>query len=698
LRASPTLRGLPEAWLTVLGRAASRRTFEPGDELETEIGPDGTPCLYLLAAGEVSAATRPDADGISELIGDERVGSVFGSAAMTGEEEAPVFHAVGPVETYVWHEPALTELYAEVDDLRRHMETRLSLRRRRSELVDLLRRTTLFRQASQSLIRWLVGAGTLARFDAGSTICREGEEGDAMFLTVSGEVAIVQGEAAQPIQQLHRGDFFGEIALVQRSRRIASAVAVSSCEVLVVGRQEFDVLYRRSSSFRQAVRLTAELRLEANVARHADPELVWLVNDTRQPGEQLARLFADALRRVVGSVAPPRALEGPEGVEEALAAGDRDGSAYVVCFSGPDLEQRFGRHVADRAGGVVYVTRDPASHFPYPSTFLHRVHHVVVPTERDSAEPRHLRRDAFMLPLPSRLGAATVARLPDDAQTVLLRLARSIAHRRVGVALGGGAAWGYAHVVLLRGLAGAGIPVDIVVGVSVGSLVGVFYASQGLDGLDQLVGAKLELSAVALAAIGTSSAVDVFLRRHIPERRLEELALPFSTVAVEARTGREKVFRHGSLSTAVRASCALPGVFGRPLLGGDRYLDGGVRHNVPVAHCTEADADFVIASDVVPPPRASRDMRPSLRGLALELLQINRVTDTIRSLYWLASDSGRAQAGLADALFSPDLSEFFPWDFHRADAIVERAEEQLDDWLAGTEARYRAFSRGAGDG
>ena len=78
----------------------------------------------------------------------------------------------------------------------------------------------------------------------------------------------------------------------------------------------------------------------------------------------------------------------------------------------------------------------------------------------------------------------------------------------------------------------------------------------------------------------------------------------------------------------------------------------------------------------------------------MELLQINRLTDTIRSLYWLASDSGRLQAGLADALFSPDLSEFFPWDFHRANAIIDRAEEQLDGWLPAAQARYQALSRG----
>jgi predicted acylesterase/phospholipase RssA len=363
------------------------------------------------------------------------------------------------------------------------------------------------------------------------------------------------------------------------------------------------------------------------------------------------------------------------------------------------VEERLGRQVAELAGSVVYFTGDAAAPFPYQSSSLYRLHHVVVAAPDAPPQRQPVRRDAFTLPLASDLHGATLDRLPSDAQRVLGLMARAIGHRRVGVALGGGAAWGYAHVALLRGLERAQIPVDMLVGVSVGSIVGAFYASQGLRGLDRLVDAKLELSAAALAAIGTTSSVGLFLRRHIPETRLEELPLPFATVAVDAETGREKAFRHGSLSTAVRASCSLPGVFGRPLLGGHRYLDACVRNNVPASYCTEADADFVIACDVVPTPRASRDMRPGLRSLALELLQINRLTDTVRSLYWLASDSGRQQAGLADALFAPDLAEFFPWDFHRAAAIIEKTEEQLDEWLPATQARYQALSRtGRADG
>jgi predicted acylesterase/phospholipase RssA/CRP-like cAMP-binding protein len=681
LSASPTFRGLPESWLQRLAVAASRRSVEAADDLET--GP--LPRLYLLVSGEVAAATPPDEEGVSEIVGHEGQGSVFGSALITGEEEVPVYRALGDVEVEVWELPALERVFAETDGLRRQLGTRLSLRRRRTEVVDLLRRTALFRQGSQSSIRWLVSSSTLVRHEPGSVVCREGEAGDAMFLIVSGEVEITQAATNEPLQQLHRGDFFGEIALIQGTPRIASATAVSTCEVLRIDKETFDALYRRSEAFRHAVRFTAELRLEANLARQADPELVWLVNGTDRPSEQLAGLVADALREEVGEVTGPRRLDEGTGVQALLEAGAREGARYVVCFCEPGVEQRLSAEIGERAGGVVHVTTEAAAAFPYRRSSLQRLHHVVLASDARGDAVRH---DAFPLDLDD-------ATAPD----ALGRLARAIAHRRVGVALGGGAAWGYAHVVLLRGLERAQIPVDLLVGVSVGSVVGAFYASQGLDGLDRLVDSKLELSAAALAAIGTTSSVGLFLRRHIPETRLEELPLPFATVAVDAHTGREKVFRHGSLANAVRASCSLPGVFGRPLLGGHRYLDACVRNNVPTSYCTEADVDFVVACDVVPAPKASRNMRSGIRGLALEVLQINRVTDTVRSLYWLASDSGRAQAGLADALFAPDLSDFFPWDFHRADAIIERAEAELDDWLLAAQARYRALARtGHGDG
>jgi NTE family protein len=612
LRASPTFRGLPEPWLQRLDEAAERQTFDAGRPFRG----DG---ICLIAAGEVSAATQPP----TEIVGHEVPGRVI------GRNGDLVYRAVGPVVVYAWKRDVLERLYGELPGLQRHLETRLSLRDRTSELVDLLRRTSLFRRAEQSSVRRLVESATLARFEEGTTICSEGEDADTMFVIVSGEVAFSRAGAPDTLRHLHRGDFFGEIALVQRSPRTATARATTDAEILLVDGTAFDALYRRSPSFRQALRASAETRLESDRVKTREPDAVWIVNETDWPAEQE---IVRALRAI--------------------------GADYVL---------------RDDAEVAVHVTSDAASPFPHERPPLLRVLRVVV----GGTNGQPFRRDAFSPAAPERI-------------------ARAIARRRVAVALGGGAAWGLAHVALLRGLEREGIPVDMVVGVSAGSLVGAFYASQGLDGLDRLLAARRELTAAALASIGTTTAVDVFVNRHIPQRRLEELPLPYAAVAVEADTAREKAFWHGPLAPAVRASCSFPGIFGRPLFGGDRYLDACVRHNVPVRYCHEADADFVIACDVVPPPDATRDTRGGRTRLLLDVLQVTRFTDTVRSLYWLASTSGELQAGLADALWAPNLADFSPWDFHRADAIVAAAEQQLGGWLSSTRARYEALAHADG--
>jgi predicted acylesterase/phospholipase RssA/CRP-like cAMP-binding protein len=733
MRASPVLRGLAAREHKLLAAAAARRTFASGEQLAA----DGVPRLYLVLSGEVGAWAPADADGVEEVVGQEGPGAVVGGPIPAAE--APVYRAATQVDTLVWGAEDLRRVYSQADGLERRLAVRLSLRAREDELVALLRRTPLFQHVGQPLIRWALTSSTLDRFAAGGEICRKGDDGDAMFLVISGEVAI--GEtSADMVARLHRGDFFGEIALVSGSPRTSSATALSDAEILVVDKTTFEVLDERSSAFRHAVRLTAQRRIEVNAGGRREPELVWLVNgDPRCDTAKLAALLAEALGEEgpraggragaeplrpagsggaeplrsagsgggggveplrssrAGRVAQPLPLRSARALHAALQAARGAGAAHVLCWSDGPVAPRLHREVAERAASVVVV--DGADVAPFQRGTFHRVHHVVVSSPGGAARP--VRRDAIVLRAdPLELRRDRLARLPDDARRGLRRIARAVARRRVGLALGGGAAWGYAHVALVRALEDARIPIDLVAGVSMGALVGAFYASQGLAGLDRLVDANAELAAAALGCVASTQAVSLFVRRHIPQSRFEELALPLATVAVDARTAREKVFRHGSISGAVRVSCSLPGVFAPSIVAGHRFVDGAVRHNVPAGVCIDAGADFVIACDVVPLPGVPRGKhRRGLRGLVLDVTQVNRLSDAVRSLYWLTSDSGQRQASVADAVFSPDLAEFEPWDFLRAKAMIARAEEQLGEWLTATVARYDVLAQaGRADG
>src|SRR5437763_9731577 len=109
LQASPYFRGLSELWLDQLAEAAALEEADAGEEVEVDV--DGTPRLYLLAVGELSTSTPPDSEGVSELVGREAPGSVFGSGAITGEEDVPLYHALRPVTAYVWELVDLERLF-----------------------------------------------------------------------------------------------------------------------------------------------------------------------------------------------------------------------------------------------------------------------------------------------------------------------------------------------------------------------------------------------------------------------------------------------------------------------------------------------------------------------------------------------------------------------------------------------------------
>lgn len=174
---------------------------------------------------------------------------------------------------------------------------------------------------------------------------------------------------------------------------------------------------------------------------------------------------------------------------------------------------------------------------------------------------------------------------------------------RIGLALGSGAARGWAHVGALRGLLAAGVVPDIVCGASAGAVVGAVFCADRLDAFEkwgrqldrrQVVGMlDWSLRGGVVRAERALAEIAVF----VPES-VEALPRPFAAVATDLETGREVWLREGPLLPALRASSAMPG-FVSPVHLGDRWLvDGGVVDPVPVSLCRAMGADHVIAVDL----------------------------------------------------------------------------------------------------
>ena len=175
----------------------------------------------------------------------------------------------------------------------------------------------------------------------------------------------------------------------------------------------------------------------------------------------------------------------------------------------------------------------------------------------------------------------------------------------VGIALGSGAAKGWAHIGVLNGLAAMGIKPDKVAGCSVGALVGSAYAHDHLPELEEWVRSFSSWDVLGLmdirwrkgGLIGGDKVFDV-LQARIGDVNIENLNRPFAAVATDLYSGQEIWFTEGDLRQAVRASCSMPGILA-PVRQGDRWLvDGAVVNPVPVSVSRAMGVDVVIAVDL----------------------------------------------------------------------------------------------------
>lgn len=309
---------------------------------------------------------------------------------------------------------------------------------------------------------------------------------------------------------------------------------------------------------------------------------------------------------------------------------------------------------------------------------------------------------------------------------------------RIGLALGGGAARGWAHIGVLRALERAGIRPDVIAGTSIGAVVGGCYAADHLDNLERWareltpkrIFGYLDFNFAGTGLISGQRLCDR-LEQHLGDRNIEDLGTRFTAVATEIGTGHEHWLSRGRLVDAVRASYALPGVF-RPVKVNGRWLfDGALVNPIPVSVCRALGARFVIAvnlnfdilgrGSVISTPEAmfsEADEQLQLaaavesegkKGVrALLQRQIFGKGDGAPGISTVMVDAlnivqdriarSRLAGDPPDAMISPRLQDVGLFDFHRAEEAIERGmhavERQLDDMVHEIEACDPKRTRG----
>ena len=183
---------------------------------------------------------------------------------------------------------------------------------------------------------------------------------------------------------------------------------------------------------------------------------------------------------------------------------------------------------------------------------------------------------------------------------------------KLGLALGGGAARGFAHVGVIAVLEEAGLRPQLVVGTSAGSLVAALYASGKSSAQLQQTALNMEEVAITdwmLPLVGRGMFRGEALARHVNDlvagRLIENMAIPLGIVATDLGNGQAVLFQRGDTGTAVRASSAVPAVFVPVKINNRDYVDGGLVSPVPVSFARQMGADVVLAVDISAPPEGN---------------------------------------------------------------------------------------------
>jgi NTE family protein len=245
-----------------------------------------------------------------------------------------------------------------------------------------------------------------------------------------------------------------------------------------------------------------------------------------------------------------------------------------------------------------------------------------------------------------------------------------MSRKKIGLALSGGGARGFAHIGVLKALADNEIPIDMIAGTSAGAIIGGAFAS-GMNVTDILGMAKrigwTNMTRPSLTPLGLLSNAPMgnFIEREFPVTRFEEMPIPFAAIACDFESGEEVVLKDaGPLAFAIQASCAVPGVFA-PMKEKDGKLlvDGGVVSPMPTDAVLQMGADVVIAVDLMACGATFRTRPRTAFGMMFQ------------SAMMLLRAASRNQHYRADMIISPQIAHLRPNQINKRDEFIVLGEE-----------------------
>jgi NTE family protein len=254
-------------------------------------------------------------------------------------------------------------------------------------------------------------------------------------------------------------------------------------------------------------------------------------------------------------------------------------------------------------------------------------------------------------------------------------------NKKIGLALGGGAVLGAAHVGVLKALEEYNIEISYIAGTSAGALVGAFYASGMSISEMEDIAKRIQWSDVSgimfnRYSILSNNKLGDLIIKHLGNKTLEQTQIPLELVATDISTGKKVNIKKGSLSDGVKASTCIPGLFKPVIINKRMLVDGGIVENVPINTVRAMGADYVIAVD--------------LNGKYSNENPKNIIGVLMNSFHFTLKEAVKMQFSNADLLLQPDLSRYGYTELSKIMKILERGYKDTIEVLSQLEIEKKS--------
>lgn len=725
--------GLSEALIAALTTAGTERRLTTGDLLCRE--GDDSDEAYIVISGNLVALV---AGHIGDMaVAEHGPGSLVGEVTtLIGGHRTATLRAASPVVVSVIDRTTLNTVFED------HPDAASTVLRRARERTDRTRVAALLSHELQApdgdAVAAIAERVTWRSLPAGDVLFRRDDPADAAYLVVSGRLALTDvatsGTDDRTIE-VGRGAIVGEFGLLESRGRSATITALRDSSLARLDASDFRALTVDHSALAMGlVRRILDRTGDADTGTSTARSFAIAITAPIEDGERAT--IIETMSAALAKCGPTRLLD-PDNVDTTLR---QTGIADTTIGSFGEVRLSELLHQSETESdhlmldtGIRAGTRDD----PQPNWTRRALHHadqIVIITSPNPTSDEHDQITRLLDIAPKRIprwlavqqhalctrprggrdmrvryGVDEIHHIHRGSTHDLGRLARLAAGRGVGLVLSGGGARGHAHMGVFRALHDQNVPVDRVVGASMGSIVAGMIG-QDLDPDELLADMRngaddlLDYTLPVVSLVKGDRIVKV-LEDQLDGWEFDDLWIPFVCISTNMTTAELVQHREGDVARAIRSSISIPGVL-PPVPDGDHLLaDGGILDNLPVG-ILSADPSIgtIIASDVAPPlgPRAKGDYGLSVSGWAalgskLVPKRFRRkastplpgVGATLMRAMLIGSSRSRDEhlaSGAIDLYLELDLRNVSLLDFsqvdHAHDVGYESATPSVATWLA----------------